>query len=112
MLLVNNRNNEYEFRRIASTHLSKKMNSTWINMKTTYYLAKILGLLPFTGPHKCLSLLHMLALWCFLGVVSFYISFLTYDHTKNLQSNLSLVINVEYFFNFFFFILILRDVIL
>lgn len=71
------------------------MNSTWENLKLTYYVGKILGLFPLAGRHKLISLFYSLTLWILLGVVSVYISYMTLNYTNTISPRYKLLVNVS-----------------
>lgn len=74
------------------------MSSTWIDLKATYYLGKILGLFPFDGKHKFISFLFSLFVWLIFGAVSLYLSTITYDYTNDFSSKYKMLIYVKYLY--------------
>lgn len=71
------------------------MNSTWENLKLTYYLGKILGLFPFAGRHKLISLFYSFTLWILLAIISTYISYITLNYTKTIPPRHAILIHVS-----------------
>lgn len=80
------------------------MNSVWNNIKTTYYIGKIMGLFPFCGTHKSLSVFYSLIIWISFAVTSVYFGFSSYVQNINSPTKHKLMITVKYLFYLYYFL--------
>uniref|UniRef100_A0A2S2NEQ4 Gustatory receptor n=1 Tax=Schizaphis graminum TaxID=13262 RepID=A0A2S2NEQ4_SCHGA len=81
------------------------MDSSWIvNPKVTYYVFKVLGLLPFAGSRRVvISLLYSLLLWICLALSGIYVNMYHFKKNQNVSPRFSMltkVIFIEVFTKF------------
>lgn len=77
------------------------MESTWINLNATYYVAKIFGFLPFAGNNRCISFLYSLFMWTFLSLSGICMVAYNLKKSQNVKSRYNMIMKVQFWIFYF-----------